>query len=114
MQRNNPGRRVSIFFRRGGRVCSRGDYQIIEVDLIRGGDGLILLPGSRDGRQLILLLMLSIKPSLGMQMLLSSRSHCMRVRGRNKVKHERTLEDLSRGSSLRGWARYNAGLHRTN
>jgi len=54
----------SIFFRRGGRVCSRCNYQIVKVDLIHGGDGLILLPDSRDGRQLVLLLMLSVEPSL--------------------------------------------------
>ena len=49
-----------------------------------------------------------------MWMLLSSRSHHIQVREKNKVKHEQVQEVLSRGGSLRGWARYNAGLHRTN
>jgi len=49
----------------GGRVISsRHVDEIIEVDPIRSGDGLVLLPDGRDGRQLVLLLTLSVEPSL--------------------------------------------------
>jgi len=41
--------------------------QIVKVDPIRGGDGLVLLPDGRDRRQLVLLLTLSIEPSLWVQ-----------------------------------------------
>ena len=54
----------SIFFRGEGRHFSGSYYQIVEVDPIRGGDDLVLLPDSRNRRQLVLLLTLSIEPSL--------------------------------------------------
>ena len=54
----------SILFLGRGRVISpRHKDEIVEVDLIRGGDGLVLLPDGRDGRQLVLLLTLSVEPS---------------------------------------------------
>jgi len=58
------GRGISIFFREGGSLCSGCKDQIKEIDLIRGGNGLVPLPASRNGRQLVLLLMLSVEPSL--------------------------------------------------
>jgi len=57
----------SIFFGRGGVLLPRGKDEIIEVDPVHGGNGLIRLPSGRNGRQLVLLLMLSIKPSLWAQ-----------------------------------------------
>ena len=53
-----------MFLRRGWVISSRCVDEIVEVDPIRGGDGLVLLSDSRDGRQLVLLLTLSIEPSL--------------------------------------------------
>ena len=57
----------SIFRGGGGVLFSESYNQIIEVDPIRGGHGLILLSDGRDGRQLVLLLTLSIEPSLWVQ-----------------------------------------------
>ena len=53
-----------LFLRRGRVISSRREDEIVEVDPIRGGDGLVLLPGGRNGRQLVLLLALSVEPSL--------------------------------------------------
>jgi len=46
---------------------------MVKVDLVHGGDGLVLLPDSRDGRQLVLLLTLSVEPSLRAQGFVSER-----------------------------------------
>jgi len=51
-------------FGRGGVLLSRGEDEVVEVDPVCGGDGLIRLPNSRDGRQLVLLLTISVEPSL--------------------------------------------------
>ena len=48
-------------------ISSRRVDEIVEVDPIRDVDGLVLLPGGRDGRQLVLLLMLSVEPSLNVR-----------------------------------------------
>jgi len=64
-----------LFLRRGRVISSRREDEIIEVDPIRGGNGLVLLPDGRDGRQLVLLLMLSIEPSLNAREELAS-GHC--------------------------------------
>ena len=56
-----------MFFRRGGVLLPRGKDKVIEVDLVRDGDGLVQLLNGRDGRQLVLLLTLSVKPSLWAQ-----------------------------------------------
>jgi len=53
-----------LFLRRERVISSRRVDEIIEIDPIRSGDGLVLLPDSRDGRQLVLLLTLSVEPSL--------------------------------------------------
>jgi len=53
-----------MFFRRGGVLLPRGKDKVIEVDLVRDGDGLVQL---LNGRQLVLLLTLSVKPSLWAQ-----------------------------------------------
>ena len=53
-----------LFLRRGRVISSQREDEIVEVDPIRSGDGLVLLPDGRDGRQLVLLLTLSVEPSL--------------------------------------------------
>jgi len=60
-------REFAIFFRGRGALLPGGKDKVIEVDPVRGGDGLVRLPNGRDGRQLVLLLMLSVKPSLWAQ-----------------------------------------------
>jgi len=63
----------SILFLGRGRVISSGcREEIVEIDPIRGGDGLVLLPGGRDRRQLVLLLTLSVEPSLNVREELAS------------------------------------------
>ena len=57
----------SDHFWRGGALSLGGKDKVVEVDLVRGRDGLIQLPNGRDGRQLVLLLTLSIKSSLWAQ-----------------------------------------------
>jgi len=131
----------SILFSGRGRVISSWcKDEIVEGDLVRGGDGLILLPDGRDGRQLCLLLTLSVEPSL-----VSTREPSLRtlLRWRHTstlTKDTRVLNtsatrfeipshmsekeeqseawavwrSLLRGGSLWGWIRYNAGLCRTN
>ena len=53
-----------MFFRRGGVLLPGGKDEVVEVDPVHGGDGLIQLPNGRDGRQLVFLLTLSVEPSL--------------------------------------------------
>jgi len=56
-----------FFFGRGRVLSSRCKDEIFEIDPVHGGDGLVLLPSGRDGRQLVLLLTLSVEPSLWAQ-----------------------------------------------
>jgi len=56
--------RFSFFSRRGGILFTGLSEVVREVYPMCGGDGLILLLGGRDRRQLVLLLMLSVEPSL--------------------------------------------------
>jgi len=57
----------SDHFWKGGALLLGGKDEVVEVDLVRGRDGLVQLPNGRDGRQLVLLLTLSIKSSLWVQ-----------------------------------------------
>jgi len=64
----------SIFFFWWRRILSsRREDEIVEVDPVRDGNGLVLLPDGRDGRQLVLLLTLSVEPSLWAQEFVSER-----------------------------------------
>jgi len=67
-----------FFFGRGWVISFWRENEIVEVDLVRGGDGLILLSDGRDRRQLVLLLMLSIEPSLWAQ------GSCLRAQVRRR------------------------------
>jgi len=77
-----------LFLRRGRVISSRRVDEIVEVDPVRGGEGLVLLPDGRDGRQLVLLLTLSVEPSLNVREELAARHYCgddTRVRGRRAL-----------------------------
>jgi len=65
-----------LFLRRGRVISSRRVDEIVEVDLICGGEGLVLLPNGRDGRQLVLLLTLSVEPSLNVREELAAGRYC--------------------------------------
>jgi len=65
-----------LFLRRGWVISPRRVDEIIEVDPICGGEGLVLLPSGRDGRQLVLLLMLSVEPSLNAREELATERYC--------------------------------------
>ena len=65
-----------LFLGRRRVISSRRVDEIIEVDPVRGGEGLVLLPDGRDRRQLVLLLTLSVEPSLNVREELAAGRYC--------------------------------------
>jgi len=66
-RRSSECREFTIFIGRGGTLLPGGEDEVVKVDLVRGGEGLVQLPNGRDRRQLVFLLTLSVKPSLWTQ-----------------------------------------------
>jgi len=75
-----------FFFERGRVLSSRRKDEIVEIDLVCGGDGLIPPPSGMDGRQLVLLLTLSVEPSLWAQ------GACLRAQVRRQSTSTRTKD----------------------